>query len=253
MNKKPVKILVTAVIALVVLTVVKNSLTQSILTSAISSAAHVPARIGSLNLSFLTASIRVKNFQMSNPAGFPERIMMDIPQIFIDFDPGALFQGRAHFEEVKLDLKKLVVIKNRDGRLNVDAVKPSQKEKRQAHEKAKEASGGKPPKLNIDKLTLSIGQVVYKDYSGPGEPTIQSFDINIKDRVYTNIQDPAVVISTVMFEALTRTSLSRLASLDIDAFKEGGIQALSKGLGVVSDGTDAVSTGAKQLLGSILN
>ncbi len=244
---------VWAVVLVLVLGVAKNAIAKAVISSAVSAAAHVPARIGGVNISFVAASIRIKNFQLSNPAGFPERIMVDIPQIFIDFDPGALLKGRAHFEEVRLDIKQLTVIKNREGKTNVEAVKPSAKEKKQSHEKANAASGGKSPKLHIDKLVLSIGQVVYKDYSAGGEPQVQSFDINIKDREYTDIDNPAQVVSLVMFEALTRTSLSRLANLDIDSFKEGGIQALSKGLGAVTDGTDAVSTSAKELLGAILN
>ena len=252
MNKKPVKMLVLVLVALVVLTVAKNGIAQAMLTSAISQAAHVPVRIGGLDLSFLKASIRIKNFQLSNPAGFPDRLMMDVPQVYIDFDPGALFKGRVHFQEVKLDLKELVVIKDKNGRMNVDAAKPTDKEKKESHEKAKQASGGKTPKLNIDKLTISIGRVVYKDYSAGGAPQVQTFDINIQNREYNNIQDPTQVVSLVMFEALTRTSLSRLANLDIDSFKEGGIQALAKGLGVVSDGTDTAATAAKQLLGGLL-
>ena len=252
MNKKPIKILVLALVTVFVLSAAKNGLTQTILTSAISSAAHVPVHIGGVSLSFLSASIRIKNLQVQNPGGFPDRLMVDIPQIFIDFDPGALFKGRAHFEEVKLDLKELVVVKNKDGKLNVDTVKPTAQQKKESHEKAKEAGGGKAAKLQIDKLSISIGRVVYKDYSGGGAPQMQTSDINIRDREYTNIDNPATVVSLIMFEALTKTSLSRIANLDISSFKEGGIQALSKGLGAVTDGTDAAQTVAKQLLGGLL-
>ncbi len=252
MNNKFVRTAVLAVVIVVGLSVAKNGLTQAILTSAVSKAAHVPVRIGGVNLSFLSASIRIKNLQLSNPAGFPERLMVDVPQIFIDFDPGALFKGRAHFEEVKLDLKELIVIKNKEGKTNVESVKPSKQEKRESDQKAKSAGGGKATKLHIDKLSLSIGRVVYRDYSLGGKPTEEIFDVNIKDREFRDIEDPAQVVSLVMFEALTKTSLSRLANLDIDSFKEGGIQALSKGLGVVSDGTDAASDVASQLLGSLL-
>lgn len=250
--KKPVKILLFAVVVIFGLSVAKNGITQAILTSALSGAAHVPVKIGGVNLSFLSASIRLKDINVHNPSGFKDRWMAQIPQVFIDFEPGELFQGRAHFKEVRLDLKEMTVVRNKDGRLNVDSVKPTTEQKKEAKQKAKPASGQKPPKLMIDKLSLSIGRVVYKDYSAGGEPQIQTFDINIKDREYTNIDDPSAVVSLLMFEALTRTSLSSLANLDVNAFKEGGIQALSKGLGVVGDGTDVVQNSAKQLL-NLLN
>ncbi len=246
--KKPLKILISVVVILFALGLAKNMLAQTILSGAISRAAHVPVQIGSVHLSFLSASIRVKNLRVYNPSGFQEKLMMDVPQIFIDFEPGALAQGQAHFKEVRLDLKEIIVVRDKQGRLNVDAAKPTEQQKRESKEKAKTAPGRKAPKLLIDKLYLSIGRVIYKDYSTGGEPFTQTFDINIKDREYSNIDNPAAVVSLVMFEALTRTTLSRLANLDVNAFKEGGIQALSKGLGLVNDGTDAVQDTAKQLL-----
>ena len=251
--KKAVKMVVIGLVALVVLSVVKNSIFQSILTSALSGAAHVPVRVGSVDLSFLSASIRLKNLQVHNPSGFHEPLMIDIPQVFIDFEPGELFQGRAHFKEVRLELKEMTVIRDKDGHMNVDAVKPTEQQKSEAREKAKTPAGktGTPPKLLIDKMDLSIGRVIYKDYSAGQEPKIQTFDINIQHRVYNNIDNPAAVVSLIMFEALTRTTLSSLASLDVSAFKEGGLQALSKGLGVVTDGTDAVQNTTKQLLNLI--
>lgn len=250
--KKPIKILLFTVVIVFGLSVVKNGITQTILTSALSGAAHVPVKIGSVDLSFLSASIRLKDINVYNPSGFKDKRMAQIPQVFIDFEPGELFQGRAHFKEVRLDLKEMTVVRNKDGKLNVDSVKPTEEQKKEAKQKAKPASGQKPPKLMIDKLFLSIGRVVYEDYSAGGEPQIQTFDINIKDREYTNIDNPSAVVSLLMFEALTRTSLSSLANLDVNAFKEGGIQALSKGLGVVGDGADVVQNSAKQLL-NLLN
>ena len=249
--KKPVQILIVTIAALVGLTFAKNLIAQTVLTGAMSAASHVPVRIGGVNLSFLSASIRIKNLEVSNPSGFPDRRMLSIPQIFIDFEPSELFKGRAHFKMVQLDLKEMIVEKNNKGQLNVDAVKPTEKQKSEAKQKAKTPEGGKPPKLLIDTLSISIGKVLYKDFSQGGSPMVETFDINIQNREYHNIDNPSAVVSLVMFEALTRTSLSRLANLDLDSFKQGGIQALSKGLGVVTDGTDAVQNTTKQLLNLI--
>ncbi len=139
-------------------------------------------------------------------------------------------------------------MKNKDGKLNIDTVKPSPEEKKEAQEKARPEPGKPAPKLMIDKLTLSIGRVIYKDYSAGGEPQVQTFDVNIQNREFTNIDNPSTIVSLLMFEALTRTTLSSLANLDVNAFKEGGLSALSKGLGVVGEGTDVVENKAKELL-----
>src|SRR5262245_31947828 len=135
--QKTVKIVIIAVVALVVLGVVKNTLAQTVITGAISKAAHVHVRIGSTNVGLLSSKIDIKNLKVQNPAGFPDRLMIDVPRIFIHMDVPGLFKGQAHFHEVVLDLKEMTVVKNKDGKLNVDAVKPTSEEKKESKEKAK--------------------------------------------------------------------------------------------------------------------
>src|SRR3989338_6704490 len=102
--KKPVKILLIVLAVFVALSVVKNAVAQSVLTSALSRAAHVPVRVGGVSLSFISASIRIKNVQVHNPSGFSDKTMVDVPQVYIDFEPGELLKGRAQFKEVRLEL-----------------------------------------------------------------------------------------------------------------------------------------------------
>ena len=241
-----IKIIVLVVGTLFVLNTVKNTVAQAILSNALSKVAHVPVQIGSTKVYFLPASIEIKKLRVYNPAGFPDKWMLDMPRIFIDFDPGALFKGQAHFKEVKLDLRNLQVIRDKNGRLNVDAVKPTKTETSKAQSEAKASSQGKVPKLLIDKLSLSVGQVIYKDYSHGDKPAIQIFDINIQNREYRGIQDPTALVSVIMFDALTRTTLSRL--VDLQAFKEGGLSVLSESLGLVGNGTKVLQSTAKKLI-----
>jgi hypothetical protein len=252
--KKVLKICAVIAIVFLALNLVKNLVIQSILGSALSGAAHVPVSIGNTDAKIIASSIRLKNITVKNPKEFSDRQMIDMPQIYIDFDPAALFKGVAHFQEVRLDLKEVVVVKNRDGKVNIDAVKPTEDEKKKQKEEVARKKETKPkekqkaPKLQIDKLYLSIGRVLYKDYSGGGEPKIQTFDVNIKERLYTNIQNPSGVVSLIMLEVLTNTTLSRLVNLDPSIFRDGALGALSGSLGLVGDGADAFEDTAKGLV-----
>lgn len=252
--KKFVKILVVLLAIVVVLALLKNMIIQGVLASQISKAAHVPVSIGSTDARLLVSSIRLKDIQVKNPKGFKEKLMIDIPQIYIDFDPKAITKGVAHFEEVRLDLKEVVVVKNSAGVMNIDAVKPTPEEKAKQKEDAARKQGspkdkkGESPKLQIDKLYLTIGRVIYKDYSAGGEPNIQEFNVNIRERLYTNIKNPSAVVSLIMFEVLTNTALSRLANLDISIFKDGAAGALAGSLGLVGDGVDTFEDTAKGLI-----
>lgn len=248
MNKLLKKALIVAA-ALVVLSVMKNGIVQAMIEKAVSSAAHVPVHIGRTQAKILSTSIRLNRLRVSNPKGFPEKVMLDAPLVSVDYELAPIFKGQVYFKEVDVDLKELIVVKNRDGKLNIDAVKPTPKENAESKEKQKQAREKKKPmKLRIDRLRLSIGRVVYRDYSGGrSSPAEQVFEINMKDRVFTDINDPAVVVNIVMFEALTKTALSRILSLDTDMFKEGTMNALSKSFDLVDDGSQTIEKTAKSL------
>ena len=222
--KTMIKIVVAIAVVLIGFSVIKNGLTQAVLSGALSKAAHVPVHIGSTHVGLASTTIDLKNIKVGNPRSFPEKLMVDAPEIYISFDLPGFFKGLAHFREVKLNLKEIVVIKNTNGDLNINALKPSKEQKK--------TQSGEAPKLKIDKLSLTIGRVVFKDYSQGSPPKIQVFDINIQDRQYTHIENIPAVVSLVMFEALTRTSLSRLTDLDLGVFKAGAgkVEETAKGI-----------------------
>ncbi len=210
----------------------------------------MPVTIGSTRVGFLSGTIQLKNLVIHNPAGYPEKHLLTAPEVTIDFEPARLLKGSAHFKEIRLNLSEVNVIKRKDGQINVKALKPAEESKGKktpapAAEKEKE---GKKMGLQIDRLYLSVGKVVYKDYTGSDSQT-QVFDVGIKDRVYTNIQDPSALVSLIVFEALTRTTLARLADLDLDVFKEAGLKALGGGLGALEGGESALEDTGKALLG----
>ena len=237
----PVKILIIVLAVLVVGSFLKNGIFQSILNGALSKAAHVPVRIGGTSVRFLSSGITLKKIKVYNPKGFPEKLMVDAPLVSIDFDPPALFKKQLHFKDIQLNVKEVVVIKNREGNLNVNAMKPTEEDKKKSK---KGEAKGQMPSLMIDRLSLTVGRVVYKDYSGGGAPSVQVFEINIQDRVYTNIQNPSVLVSLIMSEALARTTLSRIANLDIGSFTDLSDQATN----LVGGGADKMENTAKNIL-----
>ena len=67
--------------------------------------------------------------------------MLDIAEVGLDYDLPALLGGRLHFPVGLLDFNEMVVVKNQDGALNVDALKVAEGNKPEAKpEKAVEAA-----------------------------------------------------------------------------------------------------------------
>ncbi len=227
------------------LAVGKNVFVKSMLDRGLSKAAHVPVSIGGARVELRNAKIALTDLKIQNPRSFPEKMMLYAPEIAIDFDPKAFWSGKTHFEEVRLDLAELIVIRNREGQLNVDAMRPKGDPKRDP----KRSSGSTLPKFLIDKLILTVGKVTYKDYSLGGDPVVQEFNIGIHDREYRNIDDPQSLVSLIVFETLTRTTLSSLVNLDLSAFQNDASGILSQGLNLLGSNKDKVQKAAENLLG----
>ena len=155
----------------------------------------------------------VPGLNLFNPKGFPDKLMVDMPEIYVNYDLGAFLKGKVHLEEVRLDLREFVVVKNKDGQLNLDSLKVVQAEKEgkvPAEKKQKAAM----PEFKIDVLKLKIGKVVYKDYSQGPQPMVKEYNININEQ-YTNITDPYSLASLIMVRALMNTAISNLANFDL--------------------------------------
>ena len=243
--KRTWKIFVIAAVSLLVLNGAKNAFTGFVVSTALSRAAHVPASVGSVSLQLTRARLTLKNVKLFNPRGYPEKLLLDLPEVDVQFDPASIFTGRLHFKKIKVNLKELIVIKSRDGQVNVNALRPS---KTQVAESKKNGAPQRTAGIRIDELTLSIGQVVYKDYSAGRTPSTQVFDLHVQERTFRNVESLSSVVSILMFETLTRTTLNRLVNLDTTLFKEGAGSALTKGLGLAGNGADTVQDAAKGIL-----
>jgi uncharacterized protein involved in outer membrane biogenesis len=168
--------------------------------------------IGGMNVGILKPIVDIKNLKLLNPANFPDRTMVDMPEIYVNYDLPAIISGKIHLPEVRLTLKEFVVVKNADGKLNLDALRPVQAQKE--GKAPSQGAPGKAPEIRIDSLKLSIGKVIYKDYSKGGTPDVKEFNINLNES-YTNIDNPYTLASLIVVKALMNTSIASLANFDL--------------------------------------
>jgi len=202
--QKKIRIVVLVVVLLFGFCLARDFLIKSLIGSVASSITGAPVRVGGLSLSVIRQSVKISNFRMYNPRGFPKGILVDIPRMSVACNLGALFTGKIHLRQLELDIKELGMVKNKEGKRNVDSLKiaekkPAEKEKRPAKHLA----------MQIDVISLGMGRVVSKDYSVEGAPVVKVYDINLK-KTYKNI-----------------TSAQQLAALIIsEPLKAAGIQGL---------------------------
>ena len=198
-----------------------------------------PLRIGGFSLSLLRQKVRIKGILLGNPAGFPRGTLVDLSLVSVDLDSVALLKGLVHMPQVTIELKEVDLVKNKEGALNVDALKVLQ-EKEKAPGAQKSKQGTKPAEMmpfRIDILNLSVERVVLKDYSAAQEPALNVYEINM-DKSYKNIHSPQQVVGIVLSEPMKAAGIKGAAIYGISALT--GAAFLPVAAGVMLAGKDSI-------------
>lgn len=184
--KKFLVVIGIVVIFLVGISIFKNLIIKSVVTTAASRIIGAPVHMDSLSLNLFNSTINISGFKIDNPDGFPQGMFVSCPQIKVIYDPATLFKPKRHLLLVEIKLKELGLTKNKDGELNVDSL---------AIVKQSESAPATP--MQIDLLTLSIGRIVYKDYTVGMEPSVRVYDIN-KQESYKGVPTAQQLILLVL-------------------------------------------------------
>jgi hypothetical protein len=192
------KLLVWFVIVVIFLgcaAVFKNLIIKSLVTTAASRITGTPVHMDSFSLGILSSTIRISGFKMYNPSGFPEGAMVSCPKIKVIYDRATLFKQKRHLPLVEIELKEIGLTKNKDGLLNVDSLKI-----------AKESEASTHTPIQIDLLVLSIGKIVYKDYTSGTEPSVRVYDVN-RQKSYKGIPSAQQLALLVLAEPMKAAAI----------------------------------------------
>ncbi|MEF9438444.1 MAG: hypothetical protein L0922_06815, partial [Candidatus Mariimomonas ferrooxydans] len=207
--KKAFKIIAIALAVLIVLSFAKNIIARTLVSAGVKAVTGLRISMKSMNVGIIRTLVDIKGLRLFSPAGFPDREMLNMPEAYVDYDLGAFLKGKTHLEEVRLNLKEFVIVKNEKGELNLDSLKVGKKARK---EKA-------PREFRIDALHLKIGKVIYKDYSAGTPPRVTEFVLNLDER-YENITNPYAVSNLIVFRALVNTTVARLTDFELGPLKE---------------------------------
>ena len=214
--KKIVTIAVVIFAMLVAVSVVIDMALKTVLEKGTEMVTGLRLTMSEFNTGLLRGIIDIRGLKLYNPEGFTDPVMIDMPEIYVTYDLPAILKGTVHLKEVRINLAEFIVVKDKDGRLNLDSLRSTtaQKQGKTAQDKA-----GKPIKMQIDRLKLKIGKAIYKDYSAGGAPFIKEFNIGIDD-TYTNIDNPNTLISLIVVKALRGTTIANLANFDVGSLSK---------------------------------
>jgi len=228
---RTVAILIVA--ALVVVFLGKNVIAKVAVEAGVKAVTGLGLRIQALDVGLPKTYVSVKGLEVLNPVGFPDRTLMDVPELYIDYDLPAILKGEVHLEELRLNMKELTVVRNAEGAVNVNSIRAVNKTKEEAKAPAKpKPAAGKAPRVRIDRVSLQVGRVVYKDYSQGKEPQVKEFNINLNEQ-FQNVNDPYALATLIITRALAKTTIASLANLDLDSLQAGVTSLLQQQSGAL--------------------
>ncbi|MFH1846861.1 MAG: hypothetical protein ABH869_04820 [Candidatus Omnitrophota bacterium] len=225
MKKKITGIVVGVLILGVVFSFAKDMIIRVSIEKGVEVAAGLKLNIKSLKVGLINSFVDIRKMELYNPPGYSDKIMFDMPEIYVDYDLPAIIKGRVHLEEMRIDLKEFIVIKNNKGELNLDSLKVVKEQKEPRVKGEKKETG--MPEIQIDVLDLKIGKVIYKDYSKGAVPFVEEFDLNL-DESYRDIKDPKKLVALIVVKALMKTSISRLTGFDLKGLQSMVSDTLAK-------------------------
>ncbi|MDD5427859.1 MAG: hypothetical protein PHI58_01300 [Candidatus Omnitrophica bacterium] len=241
--KKWMVVAVSILVVIFVLGVTKDLVIKIAVESGTQMVTGLKLKMGGFKVGLINTLVDIRNLRILNPAGFKDRNMLIMPEIYVDYDLPAIFAGKVHLTEARINMQEFTVVKNEQGKLNLDSLKVVQAQKPGAKPEAQ--AGGKAPEIQIDKLRLKIGKVFYKDYSAGGAPRVTEFDVNISEE-YTNITNPYTLVSLIVVKALMNTSIAGLANFDIKGLSNSVSGTLATAHKVTAQAVDtATKTAAK--------
>ncbi|MBF0217537.1 MAG: hypothetical protein HQL30_11150 [Candidatus Omnitrophica bacterium] len=213
MMKKFFTIVFVLVVVTFALAFAKDFIIKSSVESAVRVVTGLSLEIQKMKVGIVNTLVSIEDLRLYNPSGYQDRVMLDMPEIYVDYDLGSILKGTIHLYQVRLDLREFVVVKNKDGKLNLDSLNVV-KDKG----KAQKPENTKKTQFQIDEFQLKIGKVTYKDYSKGGKPAVQEFNIELNEK-FTNINDPAKLMSLIVVRALVNTSIAQLSNFDLGTLK----------------------------------
>ncbi|MDB4349548.1 hypothetical protein OAA99_01180, partial [Omnitrophica bacterium] len=121
--KKPVVVIISVIAILLVLSVVKNMVVKAAVEAGVEAVTGLPLKMKSLNVGIVRTLVGIKSLTLFNPKGYPDEVMLTMPEVYVDYNLLPIFKGKVHLQEMRINLKEFAVIKNKKGEVNLDSLK----------------------------------------------------------------------------------------------------------------------------------
>jgi len=163
--------------------------------------------IREINVGLFRTDIRVEGLKIYNPEGFEGELLADLPLIFVDYELGPMLKDKVHLHEVELNINEIVVVRNKNGEVNLNRLKPISAGTGKAPTK-------RPPEeeweMKIDRLILTINSVKFVDYFLREEPLTIEIPIGVDHEVFEDLNSVDEIVQVVALRTIMAAGLTNI-------------------------------------------
>lgn len=179
------------VVLLVAVVLGKDALLKAAVERQIRAQTGMDVKIKRFSVGIFSPVVSIEDFRLFNPPDFGGTLLVDIPELHVEYDRAALSQRKLHITLLRFHLAELNIVKNEAGHTNLVALM----------QKSAPSSPSKPGRVpdikfaGIDVLNLSLGKVRLvdlKDRQKSGE-----LYLGLRDQVFRNVKTQSDLVGVL--------------------------------------------------------
>lgn len=156
------------------------------------------ASVENAHVKLLQTQMEFEEVRIQQPKGFSGLEMIEIPYLFIDWNPSGLLQRTIELETLEAIVGHIRVVRNRDSQINlltIPMLSDFQKKQSQVEPIIK---------FRAQQLILTVTQVSLSNQATGG---VKEIPVKLKRKIYPNIQHASDAAAILFYEAFQRLGL----------------------------------------------
>ena len=187
-------VFVSCIAAVVCVFFARNILVKAAAEDFISGLTNENLKITSMKIGIRHAVIEAFDITLKNPPEFKQEELAFMPHLYIEYELLPLFARKAVFKKVLLEVQRLRIIVNPDGRVNLFEASKDLGRQKTAENKN---SGRRRFAIKALNVEFNVGTVVVEDRSRGDYPQISEYDFAFNKNVLKDVDRPQGVFSAV--------------------------------------------------------
>ena len=216
-----VTLLCLAVLLTVVAVLLKDVIAKSLAEKNLRDNTGMDAKIEKMEVGLLTPTVNLDGLKIYNSEPFGGGNFLEMPELRMEYVPGDIRSGKMHLKTVRLNIAEIHIVKDKDGRTNLEMLDKEVKRKSAAAKDRTNIPG--VDFGGIDTLYLTVGKLKITDLKNPKNN--REINVGLKDEVGRNLKTEAEVsgwFALVVLKLYVREQLAHPEQSDLRRLFEGG-------------------------------